>query len=92
MGRQTEDREPKGLVADGQVSDTRADGDHLAGHFVAENPRVGSFRRIKRQRLEHVAEIHARRLDLDEHLARRAHRQGERHELQAVEQPALTRF
>ena len=44
---------------------------------------------IKRESLEHVAEVHARGLDLDQDLAASAGWQREGREAQAVEQTAL---
>ena len=71
------------------MRDSGADGLDHARHFVAEDPRVRRFRRIERERLEHVAEIHARGFHFDHHLARAAGWQGERHQFQRVQQSAL---
>ena len=70
VGREAENRETERLVADGQMRDAFADCHDLARHFVAEDPRVGGFGGIERERLEHVAEVHAGGFDLDQHFAR----------------------
>ena len=92
MRGQAEHGEAEHPVARRQMLDALADGHHLARHFVAEDARIAVSAGIERERLEHVAEIHARGLDLDQHLAGRADRQRERREAQAVEQAALAGF
>ena len=89
---EAEDREAKHAVARRDVRHARADRLHDAADFVAEDARVGRFAGIKRERLEHVAEIHARGFHVDQHFARPARRQRKRREAQRVEVAALARF
>ncbi len=70
----------------------RADFPNDATNFVAEDPRVRRVARIKRERLEHVAEIHPGRLHVDQHLARFALRQLEGCETQRIEMPTFAGF
>jgi hypothetical protein len=60
-----------------------------AANFVAKNARVRSIARIKRECLEHIAEIHSRCFHFDQHLARSARRQFKREEAERVETTAL---
>ena len=57
------------------MRDAGADGLHDTADLVAEDAGVGRFARVERERLEHVAEIHAGGFDVDKHLARPAGRQ-----------------
>ena len=80
---QPKDREAEDAVTRRDMSHARADGLHDAADFVAEDARVRRFAGIERERLEHVAEVHARGLHFDQHFARPAGRQGEGRETQA---------
>ena len=74
------------------VGHTRTDRPNDAANFIAEDARVGRIAGIKRERLEHVAEIHPRRLHVDQDLARSARRQRERRKTQRIEVTALAGF
>ena len=74
------------------VCDTRAHGLNNAANFVAKNTRIRSIARIKCQRLEHVAEIHSRHFDFDQHLGRAALRQFKWSEVERVQTTALAGF
>ena len=86
---QAEDGEAKDAIARRDMRHAGADGLDDAADFVAEDARVGRFAGIKRERLEHVAEVHARGFDVDQHFTRPAGRQRERREAQRVEMAAL---
>ena len=58
-------------------------------NLVAEDARIRCLARIKRERLEHVAEVHARGFDVDQHFTRAAGWQGERRKAQRIEVAAL---
>ena len=88
-GCQPEHRQPEHPLARHHMGDAAADGEHHARHFVAKDAGIGRLRRIERQRLEHVAEIHPRGLHLDRHFTRATYRQGERDQPQGIEQSAL---
>ena len=45
-----------------------ADGQHFPCDFVTEDTSIRCVGRIQAERLEHVAEIHSRGFDLDQHL------------------------
>ncbi len=59
LRRQAEDGEAEDAVARRHVRDAFADGAHDAADFVAEDARVRRLAGIERERLQHVAEIHA---------------------------------
>ena len=65
-----EHREAKHAVSRCDVRHPRADGLDDTAHFVAEDARIRRFAGIKSERLEHVAEVHARGFDFDQHLDR----------------------
>ena len=92
LGGQAEDREAEDAIAGLTCVNVRTDRRDDAADFVAEDARVRRFAGIQRERLEHVAEIHARGFDVDEHFARTARRQREGREAQRVEMPALAGF
>ena len=62
------------------VLDVRADRGHDTRDFVPEDASIRCFTRIKRERLEHIAEIHSRGFDIDHHFAWTAGGQRERTE------------
>ena len=92
LSGEAEYREAEDAIARRDVRYPRADCFDDAADFVAEDSRVRRFAGIKRQRLEHVAEIHARRFHFDQHLTRPAGRQRKRREAQRVEMAALAGF
>src|SRR4029077_3330457 len=61
-------------------------------NLVSENAGIRRFTRIKRERLEHVTEIHARGPHVDDHFARTAHPLHEGSEVQGLEVAAFTGF
>ena len=67
-----------------------SDGNDDTANFVSKDARIGRFARIKRESFEYIAEIHARRLHVDDYFARPARRLPERREAQGVELAALT--
>src|SRR4051812_36444287 len=70
----------------------RTDFGNETGNFIAEDTRIGRFAGIKRKRLEHVAEIHARSLHVDDDFARSTRRLDEWREVQCIKMPAFARF
>jgi len=86
---QPEHRQAEHPVARRHMRDAAAHGDDHARHFVTKDAGIGRFCRIERQRLEHIAEIHARGFHLDGHLAGATSRQGEGDQAQRIQQPAL---
>ena len=89
---EAEYREAKHAIARRDVRHARADCLDDAADFIAENARIRRIAGIKRERLEHVAEIHSRGFDVDQHLAGTAGRQREWRETQRIEMPALAGF
>ena len=73
---EAEDRETEDAIAGRDVLHACADGLDHAADFVAEDARVGRFAGIKRERLEDVAEVHARGFHVDQHFARAAEPAG----------------
>ena len=88
----SEDGETKDTISRRDVRDIGSDCFNDTADFVAENARIRSIARIKRQRLEHVAKIHSGRFHFDQHLTRAAWRQFKRSETERVEMPALAGF
>ena len=88
----SEDGETEHTISRRDVRDIGANCFNDAADFVAKNARIRSIARIKRQRLEHVAEIHSGRFHFDQHLTRAARRQFERSEAEGVETAAFAAF
>ena len=76
-------------IARRNVSHARTDLPDDPSNFIAENARDWRIPRIKRERFEHVAEVHARGFDVDQHFTWPAGGQRERREAQRVELAAL---
>ena len=89
MRGNSEDGETKHTISRRDVRDIGANCFNDAANFVAKNARIRSIARIKRQRLEHVAEIHSGRFHFDQHLTRAARRQFERSKAEGVETAAF---
>ena len=86
------DGETKDMISRSNVRDIGTNRPNDAANFVAENSRIRSVARIKRERLEHVAEIHSRRFHFDQHLTRSTLRQLEWRKAKRIEMTAFTRF
>ena len=71
------------------MTNSLADGQHFPCHLITKNTGIRSLGWVQGERLKHVAEIHSRCFDLNQHLAGPADRQRERSEPQAVKQPAF---
>ena len=69
LRREAEDRETEDAIARRDMRDAGTDRLDHAADFVAEDARIGRFAGIERERLEHVAEVHARGFHFDEHFA-----------------------
>ena len=89
---EAEYRETKHTISRRDVLHAGADCLDDTADFVAENARIRRIAGIKRERLEHVAEIHSRGFDVDQHFTRAAGRQRKRSEAQGVEMAALAGF
>ena len=74
------------------MRDTGSNRPNDTANFVAENARIRSVARIKRQRLEHVAEIHSGGFHFDQYLARTALRQLEWSKAKRIEMTAFAGF
>jgi hypothetical protein len=92
MGGKAEHGETKHPISWPNMIHTGSDGPNYAGNLVAEDVGVWRFARIQRERLEHVAEIHPCRFDLDEYFAGSAGRQNERRKTQCIQVAAFARF
>ena len=84
-----EHREAKHAITRCDVLHARTDGHDDTANLVAEDARIQCLAGIKRESLEHVAEVHARGFDVDQHFTRPAGAQRERREAQRVEVAAL---
>src|SRR5260370_30807776 len=85
----SEDSEPEHTISWREVRDVRANCFDDTADFVAKNSRIRSIAWIKRQRFQHVAEIHSVRFHFNQHLTRAARRHFERCEAESVEAAAL---
>jgi hypothetical protein len=74
----TKHREAEHSITRCDVRHTGTHGGDHAPNLVAENARIWCLAWIKRERLEHVAKIHASGFDVDQNLPRSAGRQRER--------------
>ena len=82
--------EAKNAISRCDVSHARSNLPNDTSHFIAENARVRRIAGIKRERFEHVAKIHARRFDVDQHLAGTTRRQLKRSKTKGIKMPTLT--
>ena len=82
--------EAKNAISRCDVSHARSNLPNDTSHFIAKNSRVRRIARIKRERLEHVAEIHSRRFHFDQHLAGTTRRQLKRSKTKGIKMPTLT--
>jgi hypothetical protein len=92
LRRESENGKAEDAVSRSDVGNARSDLRDDATKFIPKNSRVRSIAGIKRQGLEHVAEIHSCRFHFDQYLTRPAWRQFEGREAQGVEATALARF
>jgi hypothetical protein len=92
MSSDSEDGKTEHAISRRDMRDIGANCFDDAADFVAKNARIRSVARIKRQRLEHVAEIHSGRFHLNQHLARAARRQFERSKAESIETAAFAAF
>ncbi|HEY2343848.1 MAG TPA: hypothetical protein VGH90_12480 [Chthoniobacteraceae bacterium] len=92
LSRKTKNSEPKYSISRNDVSDGLTDRPNDTGNFVTKNSRIRSVTRIKRESLEHVAEIHSRSFDFDQHLPWFTRRELEGSKAQRVEVAAFASF
>src|SRR6478609_6641664 len=88
--RQPEHGQTEDPVAWPNVRNIGSNGGDDTANFVSEDARIGRFAGIKRESLQHVAEIHAGRLNVDYYFARPARRLRKRNEPQTIELAPLT--
>src|SRR5262249_43044071 len=91
LRREAEDCETENAITRFYVRDIGSDGGNDPAHFVAEDAGIGCFARIKRECLEHIAEIHSRGFDIDDYFFRTAGRLNERCKVQRIELTSLAR-
>src|SRR5262249_22705208 len=89
LRRQAERREAKHAIARRDVLYAGTDGFDDTANLVAEDARIRRLAGGKRERLEHVAKVHARGFDVDQHFTHPAGRRRKRRETQSVEVAAL---
>ena len=89
---EAERRHADRLVADGQVGHALADRGHDAGALDAERHGAGLEAGVEAHRLEHVAEVQARRPHLDFHLAGAGRPPPRRPQRQAVQRALARQF
>ena len=89
VSREAKHREAKHAVARRDVRHAAADRLHHASHFVAEDAGVRRLGGIERERLQHIAEIHARRAHFDHDFTRAALWQREGHQPQRIKKTTL---
>ena len=80
LRRQPEHGQTEDPIPRTNVRNIRSDGSDDTANFVSKDARIGRFPRIKRESLEHVTEIHTRRLHVDDYLTWPARRLRERRE------------
>src|SRR5207248_9452621 len=85
LRRQAEHGQTEDPIARTNVRNIGSDGGDDTANFVSKDTRIWRFARIKRESLKHVAEIHPRRLNIDEYFARLARRLRKRGEPQSIE-------
>ena len=88
--RQPEHSETEDPVARPNMRNIGSDGGNDTANFVSKDAPIGGLAGIKRESLEHVAKIHARRLNVDDYFARPARRLRKRDEPQSIELAPLT--
>lgn len=89
MRGKPEHRQAKHAVSGLHMRYATAHGFDDPGHFIAKDARVRRFRRVQGQRLEHIAEVHACRLDFDHHLTAATWWQGKGAQAQGIQQATL---
>src|SRR5882724_12930894 len=90
LRRQTEHGQTEDSIARPNVRDIGPDCGNDTANFVSKDARIWRFAGIERESLKHVAEIHARRLNVDHYFARSARRLRKRGEPQSIELAPLT--
>src|SRR5437773_8360771 len=90
LRRQTEYGQTEDPIARTNVRNIGSDGGDDTANFVSKDARIWRFAGIERESLKHVAEIHARRLNVDHYFALSARRLRKRGEPQSIELAPLT--